>query len=402
MRAVPGQPGPLVMLGGITLITSPEALTVTSIMHLSSLGSESTAIETTPGVLDTYDQLRSWSGLSEADDCCEIHFSAALVVRIEDAGGGAATLVLRNQKECASVGGQAMRLAGHLKIATDAAHGGVAWGSAVCFMQGCAHRRFCQDPHRRRRPACNSTGKVRHMPNNGFQGLVMDIGVSEGNDTAYYLAKGFRVIAVEADPAAYQALRVRFQAEIQRNALILLNLAASDTFGGFLEFFAHKVHQGISGVSKRAEVADDYIRHFVMTIDWRTLLAQAGLPRYVKIDIEGSEVPFLRGMLREGRVPEFISVECYKFRATEMLHEAGYSRFRLVDQNPLGGFQLPDRQLEGSSVKKADFKNASGPFGLDIFADGDWMDFDSFKLAWKDAERKFNRTWFDCHAWDPN
>jgi FkbM family methyltransferase len=241
-----------------------------------------------------------------------------------------------------------------------------------------------------------------HMPNNGFQGLVMDIGVSEGNDTAYYLAKGFRVIAVEADPTACQALRVRFHAEIERNALILLNFAACDTFGTFLEFFAHKVHQGISGVSKRAEVADDYIRHVVMTIDWRTLLAQAGLPRYVKIDIEGSEVRFLQGMLRERRVPEFISVECYKYRPTEMWHELGYTRFRLVDQNPLGGFQLPARQLESLSVKTADFKNASGPFGLDIFADGEWMDFNSLKLAWKEAERKFAHTWFDCHAWNPN
>jgi FkbM family methyltransferase len=240
------------------------------------------------------------------------------------------------------------------------------------------------------------------MPNNGFQGLVMDIGVSEGNDTAYYLAKGFRVIAVEADPAACQALRVRFQADIERNALLLLNFAASDTFGSSLDIFVHKVHQGISGVTKRAELTDDYIRHSIVTIDWRTLLAQAGMPRYVKIDIEGNEVPFLQGMLQDRRVPEFISVECYQFRPTEMLHELGYKRFKLVDQNPPGGFQLPARQLEGRSVKTANFKHASGPFGLDIFGDGEWMDFDSFHVAWKTLQPTFNRTWFDCHAWNPH
>ena len=150
------------------------------------------------------------------------------------------------------------------------------------------------------------------MPNNGFQGLVMDIGVSEGNDTAYYLAKGFRVIAVEADPAACQALRVRFQADIERNALLLLNFAASDTFGSSLDIFVHKVHQGISGVTKRAELTDDYIRHSIVTIDWRTLL-QAGMPRYVKIDIEGNEVPFLQGMLQADVFPSSSRLNAISF-----------------------------------------------------------------------------------------
>jgi FkbM family methyltransferase len=241
------------------------------------------------------------------------------------------------------------------------------------------------------------------MIRSGFQGLVMDLGVSEGNDTAFYLAKGFKVIAVEADPAMCRAIRERFRAAIDTGALQVLNLAASSTFGDQLEIFVHQVHQGISGIAKRGEVPDNYIKHSVTTVDWQTLLAQAGLPRYVKIDIEGNEMPFLKGMINNsGQLPEFISVECHKFQPVEMLRDMGYKRFRLVDQNPPGGFQLPSRQMEGLSVEGVNFNHASGPFGLDLFGDGYWLDFDLFQAAWTEVRPQLSHTWFDCHAWNPN
>ena len=266
-----------------------------------------------------------------------------------------------------------------------------------------------QDSHGARAPvpeADDATlscfSKENAMTSACYQGLVIDLGVSEGNDTAFYLAKGFRVIAVEADPGQYKQLCDRFAVEIAAEALLLLNFAASDKFGSTLEIFVHKVHQGISGIAKRGEVTDDYTRYSVTTIDWRTLLAQAGVPRYLKIDIEGNETAFLEGFLHAGGVPEFISVECHKIRPVEMLFEAGYRRFRLVDQNPAGGLQLPPRQLEGLSVASADFRHATGPFGLDMFSDGLWLAYDEFQAAWTEAQPRMSRTWFDCHAWKPN
>lgn len=234
------------------------------------------------------------------------------------------------------------------------------------------------------------------------QGLVMDLGVSEGNDTSYYLAKGFQVISVEADPETCTQLRRRFEQEIASGQLTLLNFAASDSFGVPLEIFVHKDHQPVSGTRKRDELNDNYASYFVPTIDWRTLVAQAGTPRYLKIDIEGSEAPFLRSMLRVKALPEFISVECYKFEPIELLHEMGYRRFKLVDQNPPGGFQLPARQMEGLPVNEAAFVHSSGPFGLDVFGSGDWLDFDALQQAWPASVSELHRTWFDCHAWKPN
>ena len=238
-----------------------------------------------------------------------------------------------------------------------------------------------------------------------YEGLVMDLGVSEGNDTAFYLAKGFKVIAVEADTGMTRRLRTRFAAEIEAGALLLLNFAASDAIGGTLDIYAHNTHQGLSGVSKRPDVPDDYTVHAVPTIDWRTLVAQAGVPRYLKIDIEGGETPFLRGMAAQGSpaaMPEFASVECYAFEPIALLRELGYRRFKLVDQNPAGGFRLPVPQLEGRSVAAATFKHSSGPFGLDVFGAGDWLDATAIHPAWQGITAAFGRTWYDCHAWKPN
>src|SRR6185312_589791 len=140
--------------------------------------------------------------------------------------------------------------------------------------------------------------------------------------------------------------------------------AASADFGERVEFFVHSQHQGVSSLYKRGEVdPSGYSAHSVPTINWRTLLAQAGLPRYVKVDIEGHEEQFLLGMVGYTEIPEFVSIEAYKLRPCEMLHEIGYERFKLINQNPPGGFQLPERQMEGLRVDSADFTHGSGPFG---------------------------------------
>ncbi len=237
-----------------------------------------------------------------------------------------------------------------------------------------------------------------------FCGLIMDIGVSEGNDTAFYLAKGFRVIAVEADANTCLHLRRRFTAEIASGALQLLHFVADGTFGTPVDFFSHQIHQGISAIRKHdlPHLADGYVREDAVTIDWKTLLAQQGLPRYVKIDIEGNEEAFLRGMASGDALPEFISVECHVLEPVELLYGLGYRRFRLVDQNPPGGFRLPAKQIEGRHVELSGFQHASGPFGLDVFGDGEWLDFEQMREAWETAQPERVRTWFDCHAWMPN
>ncbi len=53
--------------------------------------------------------------------------------------------------------------------------------------------------------------------------LIYDVGMDNGDDTAYYLHKGYRVVAIEADPVTAEAGRQRFSAAIQQGKLTIVN-----------------------------------------------------------------------------------------------------------------------------------------------------------------------------------
>ena len=44
-----------------------------------------------------------------------------------------------------------------------------------------------------------------------IEDLIYDVGMHDGDDTAYYLDKGFQVVAVEANPVLVQSGRERFR-----------------------------------------------------------------------------------------------------------------------------------------------------------------------------------------------
>ncbi len=65
--------------------------------------------------------------------------------------------------------------------------------------------------------------------------LIMDIGVSEGNDTAYYLAKGFDVIAVEADPNSCEKRKKKIFAICRGRDATSLEFPACQRFGAYVK-----------------------------------------------------------------------------------------------------------------------------------------------------------------------
>lgn len=231
------------------------------------------------------------------------------------------------------------------------------------------------------------------------EGLIFDIGMSEGNDSAFYLAKGFRVVGVEADVQMYFALCERFAGDIADGRMVIHNGAAAFDEGLLVEFFHHQQHQGISSLSRgRPEFADgNFSAYHVLTINWAALTKQHGVPYYCKLDIEGSEEHFLRGMQGQDVLPVYVSAECYSPAPAALLHELGYRHFKLVDQNPTGGFVLPAEQCEGTQVDWQDWRHMSGPFGRDLA--GEWGRFEEFESLRQAALAKNAPTWFDCHAW---
>src|SRR5215469_9200264 len=61
--------------------------------------------------------------------------------------------------------------------------------------------------------------------------LVMDVGMYDGSDTAYYLSRGHRVVGVEANPHLAAACRQRFAKEIAAAQLTVLNIGVAPTRG---------------------------------------------------------------------------------------------------------------------------------------------------------------------------
>ena len=58
--------------------------------------------------------------------------------------------------------------------------------------------------------------------------LIYDIGLHKGEDTSYYLKKGFKVIAFEADPELVLECKNKFHQEIKDKKLIIIEGAIVD------------------------------------------------------------------------------------------------------------------------------------------------------------------------------
>jgi FkbM family methyltransferase len=238
--------------------------------------------------------------------------------------------------------------------------------------------------------------------------LIMDVGVSDGQDTAFYLAKGFKVVGVEADPAAYARLLDQFAPELARRDLILINRAADAASGTIVKFKPNVAHQGGSRIVHESpdQAAADAGTVDVETISWPDLTAIAGVPYYCKIDIEGSEQYFLQGFLgNPDLLPTYVSAEIHTFKPVELLYAAGYRQFKVVNQRNIHIVKAPDPPLEGKHVPNHVFRHASGTFGRET-PGRTWVDFQEvaglFNLMQEARRRLTLRDWFDVHAWLPD
>lgn len=120
--------------------------------------------------------------------------------------------------------------------------------------------------------------------------LILDLGAHVGSFSLAAAAAGCRVVAVEAAPANVALLR----ASAARNGFAELHVvhAAVSDAPGTLEFCA----RGPWGHLATEAVDLPTIQVPAVTID--ELLAELGmgLPAFVKMDVEGSEIPAIRGM----------------------------------------------------------------------------------------------------------
>jgi FkbM family methyltransferase len=81
--------------------------------------------------------------------------------------------------------------------------------------------------------------------------LIFDVGCNDGQDSDCYLKKGFRVVAVEANPALCEGLRERFADEIAQGRFILVCEAIAEE-AGEVEFYVNEKENIRSTIRPRA------------------------------------------------------------------------------------------------------------------------------------------------------
>ncbi len=112
--------------------------------------------------------------------------------------------------------------------------------------------------------------------------LIIDVGMHDGADTALYVAKGFDVVAVEANPELVASARDRFARELEHGRLRLIDSAIAET-RGTLPLAVAETNDFWSSLSPDfvARNEAEGIRHRyieVPTVPFEEVLAEVGTP----------------------------------------------------------------------------------------------------------------------------
>jgi len=226
--------------------------------------------------------------------------------------------------------------------------------------------------------------------------LVFDLGMNNGDDTAFYLRRGFDIVALDANPALCSAAAHRFRAEIDAGRLTILNAAVWDS-AGEATFYLNLDNDHWSSLDI-GWAGRDASRCREITVQCRTLvslLAEFGVPHYLKIDVEGVDQSILDQLRGSDRLPLYVSVEdCrFGFQYMETLAACGYDAFQLLDQS-----SVP--QMRDPTTGEGFATGSSGPFGPDL--PGEWLSHADMLRLYSTTvrDRAGNRLAPRNHWWD--
>ena len=213
--------------------------------------------------------------------------------------------------------------------------------------------------------------------------LVYDVGMHRGEDTAYYLAKGYRVVAIEANPELVSECRKRFSVAIASGKLTIVEGAVAPETEGDVPFYVDSV--SVWGSIDPDWVARKHVdsvqrRITVPAIDLAACMREHGVPHYLKIDIEGADRLCFESLKSLPERPDFLSFEAesHDFDAVQadldLLDQLGYRRFAAVQQGRTE--RIATQTLAGERMEFRFRPEASGPFGEDLpdrWGSKDWV-----------------------------
>jgi FkbM family methyltransferase len=224
--------------------------------------------------------------------------------------------------------------------------------------------------------------------------LIYDVGMHQGEDTEFYLKKGFRVIAFEANSDLAASARTKFSDYIGNGKLAIVEGAIVDPSypGDTVEFYKNNKNTlwGTASpyfVERNLTFDADSTMIRVPRINFADCLAKLGVPYYLKIDIEGMDTECLRALLQvEGR-PAYVSIESDKtdFKKVadefQILTQLGYTAFQAIQQATVHRQVIPDPSREGVAIEHVFKWGASGLFGKDL--PERWKTLDQIRSQYK-------------------
>lgn len=211
-----------------------------------------------------------------------------------------------------------------------------------------------------------------------YEDLVYDVGMHKGEDTDYYLKKGFRVIGVEADPDLAEQCRQRFANEIKTGRLIVVEGAITEPSSGeTIKFYKNKNRSVWGTVVNDWANRNEFLRTTneiieVSAVDFSECLKKCGIPHYLKIDIEGMDTVCLKALKNFKQKPDYVSIESEKLSFDKLLEELdllirlGYSRFKAIPQKGISNQIEPIPSKEGHYASYRFQEGSSGLFGADL------------------------------------
>jgi len=260
--------------------------------------------------------------------------------------------------------------------------------------------------------------------------LIYDLGMHHGKDTEFYLKKGFRVIAVEANPDLVDQVSERLSSYVKDGSLTILNSAVSDEEGS-IDFFINLGKDDWSSTDQDAAIRDgaNFNKITIQCKSYREIVSEYGTPYYLKIDIEGGDSAILNHLKESDNKPAYVSFEIsLKSLASGIkdltnLEETGYQKFKIRNQGYNRHLKCPKPPLEGKYVKQKFNGLTSGLFGREI--PGKWLAFDQtiksyirivkeqskhgmhgtlYQTRYSELYREFKKkikrpvAWYDIHA----
>lgn len=229
--------------------------------------------------------------------------------------------------------------------------------------------------------------------------LVLDLGMHNGDDTHYYLLKGYRVVAVEANPHRVSDARIRFAPHIQSGDLIIIH-AAIGVIDGETTFHINNKADVLSSIFKEGKGDPaDWEPITVRCISILSLLREFGTPLYLKIDIEGMDQTVLKQLMSAKiAIPMFISCEIVRSDSLCYLSVMGYNRFYIQNcatvPNRYNNINISVH--DGCTLTYNFPVHSTGPFGEDVGEP--YYDLDKAMLIISTREIMLGKGWFDIHA----